>query len=298
MGARGGSHCDFADPGDAWVWAPAGCRLRRFTPLEAQRCLEEPGRRVIIGGSSPQRTLFFDLADVVFPGEVLKYKAHQDLEFPPVCFFHWVPYFTDSVPGCPLDCDLDYQNVTGHIDAFLNATSRSPDDVLVVQAGIHDIFFGSIRTYTRNLPWLAVFLASLKSSGRLKHVLFRIGDAMHLPRGGDQGLVNRGFRSQRMLAAHQFARRVMKEVGVTVLDTLQTTISRPEGTADGYHFNEWACLEDVFRGNAISRVHAHALVTYACPEEGHDPGHDTFPNGHDPGHDPPPQGHDRGDSEL
>jgi len=112
-----------------------------------------------------------------------------------------------------------------------------------------------------------VFLARLKSGGRLRHVLFRIGDAIHLPRGGDHGLVNHGFRAQRMLAAHQLARKIMAEVGVTVLDTLQTTLSRPEGTADGYHFNEWACLEDVFRGNAISRAHAHALATYACSQQ-------------------------------
>ena len=32
----------------------------------------------------------------------------------------------------PLTCV--YHSVTGHIDAFLNATSQSPEDVLVVQA--------------------------------------------------------------------------------------------------------------------------------------------------------------------
>ena len=121
-----GSHCDFADSGDAWIWAPAACRLRRLSPLEAQLCLEEPGRRIIVGDSSPQRTLFFDMADIVLPGEVLKYKAHQDLEFPPVCFFHWVPYYTDAISGCPFDCALDYENVTTHIDQVRPAPRPVP----------------------------------------------------------------------------------------------------------------------------------------------------------------------------
>ena len=36
--------------------------------------------------------------------------------------------------------------------------------------------------------------------------------------------------------------------------------------ADGYHFNEWACLEDTFRGNAISRTAAHIVMQYACDQ--------------------------------
>lgn len=46
-----------------------------------------------MAGASPQRTLFFDIADIVVPGEVVTSKAHQDLEFPPVAFFHWVSAF-------------------------------------------------------------------------------------------------------------------------------------------------------------------------------------------------------------
>ena len=42
------------------------------------------------------------------------------------------------------------------------------------------------------------------------------------------------------------------------------TLGRPEGTADGYHFNEWANLEDTFRGNAIARTCAHVVMHYAC----------------------------------
>ena len=34
----------------------------------------------------------------------------------------------------PVPLTRVYHNVTGRIDAFLNATSRSPEDVLVVQA--------------------------------------------------------------------------------------------------------------------------------------------------------------------
>ena len=40
---------------------------------------------------------------------------------------------------------------------------------------------------------------------------------IHLPRGGDISLVEHGFRSQRMLAALELARRVMLEAGVPIL---------------------------------------------------------------------------------
>eukprot|EP00802_Teleaulax_amphioxeia_P006615 Tamp_06619.p1 GENE.Tamp_06619~~Tamp_06619.p1 ORF type:complete len:879 (-),score=111.99 Tamp_06619:33-2381(-) len=258
-----GRQCDFADMDDDWVWAPLECALKLHSPLEAQNCLEDAGRRVLVAGASPQRTLFFDIADLVLPGDIVTSKAHQDLEFPPSAFFHWVPYHTNSVAGCPLDCQLDYNNVTWHIENFINQTSTGPGDIIVVQAGIHDIFFGSLETYFRNIPKLASLLSRLHRTRRIR-VLFRIGDAIHLPRGGDVSLVEHGFRSQRMLAALEMARRVMIEAGVPILDTLQLTIGRPEGTADGYHFNEWACLEDTFRGNSISRATAHIVMHYSC----------------------------------
>ena len=43
------------------------------------------------------------------------------------------------------------------------------------------------------------------------------GDMIHLPRGGDISLVEHGFRSQRMIAALEMARRVMMEAGVPIL---------------------------------------------------------------------------------
>jgi hypothetical protein len=274
-----GSHCDFADEHDDWVWAPLRCSLRRRSPLEAQSCLEDAGRRVLVAGASPQRTLFFDLADIVLPGDVVTSKAHQDLEFPPSAFFHWIPYHTKSVPGCPLNCQLDYDNVTWHIENYVNHTSHSRGDLIVVQAGIHDIFFGSLDTYFRNIPKLAALLSRLHRTHRLR-VLFRIGmpccdvmlvyarlalacvstrerrpcaralpppllharllagDMIHLPRGGDISLVEHGFRSQRMIAALEMARRVMMEAGVPIL-------------------GEGGCLALMHAGALPSPVHLH-----------------------------------------
>ena len=233
-GERYARHCDFADPHDDWVWAPLECVMVRRSPLEAQACLEDAGRRVLFAGASPQRTLFFDVADIVQPGEIVAEKAHQDLEFPPSAFFHWVPYKTQAVAGCPLACELDYANITWHIEHYINQTSLHPGgaDVIVVQAGIHDIFFGTLRTYYRNIPQLAALLSRLHRRARIR-VLFRVGDMIHLPRGGDLSLVEHGFRSQRMLAALAVAHRVMIEAGVPVLNTLDLTLPRPEGTADG-----------------------------------------------------------------
>ena len=42
---------------------------------------QDAGRRVLVAGASPQRTLFFDLADIILPGDILTSKAHQVLFF-------------------------------------------------------------------------------------------------------------------------------------------------------------------------------------------------------------------------
>ncbi|EKX32027.1 hypothetical protein GUITHDRAFT_148897 [Guillardia theta CCMP2712] len=257
--------CSHADEMDDWVWVPWRCSLPKRVPLEAQQCLEERNRRILFAGASPQRTLFFDVADLILPGDMVKTKAHQDLEFPPSAYFHWIPYDTQDKPGCPLNCLIDYDQVTWHIDKFVNLTSKNDKDLIVVQASIHDIFFGTLDNYFRNIPKLARLLRALLKRQRILP-LFRHGDAIHLPRGGDVSLVKHGFRSQRMIAALEFARRIMKEAGVPILDTLSFTVVRPEGTSDGYHFNEWACLEDNFRGNSISRTIANIVLHYACED--------------------------------
>ncbi len=82
------------------------------------------------------------MADLVLPGDIVTSKAHQDLEFPPSAFFHWVPYHTASVAGCPLDCQLDYLNVTWHIENYVASTSRDAADLLVVQAGMNSALIG------------------------------------------------------------------------------------------------------------------------------------------------------------
>jgi hypothetical protein len=46
--------------------------------------------------------------------------------------------------------------------------------VFATQAGIHDIFFGSLETYFRNIPKLAALLSRLHRSRRIR-VLFRVG---------------------------------------------------------------------------------------------------------------------------
>mmetsp|Transcript_42375 Transcript_42375/g.113336 ORF Transcript_42375/g.113336 Transcript_42375/m.113336 type:complete len:356 (+) Transcript_42375:296-1363(+) len=255
--------CDFGDENDQWVWVPAGCSYRRYSPLEAQECLEETGRRVLFAGASPQRTLFYDVAGVLSPGDVITTKSHQDLEYPPAAYFHWVPYHTDHVSGCPLDCQLDYGNVTWHLKRFVDSQSTGPGDLLIVQAGIHDIFFGSLETYKRNIPRLAKVLGKMKREGRID-VMFRFGDAIHLPRGGDISIVERGFRSQRMTVALRYARQVMEAEGVPILDSLQMTLGRPEGTADGYHFNDFAAEGGRYRGNAIARTLAQIVLNRAC----------------------------------
>ena len=40
------------------------------------------------------------------------------------------------------------------------------------------------------------------------------------------------------------------------------THGRPEGTADGYHFNDFSSMEDRYRGNAIARTVAQVRLGF------------------------------------
>ena len=72
---------------------------------------------------------------------------------------------------------------------------------------------------------------------------------IHLPRGGDISLVEHGFRSQRMLAALEMARRVMLEAGVPILGEHAPTLSRLSCAAWRYR---WVLSVVFFSG--VSRV--------------------------------------------
>lgn len=106
------------------------------------------------------------------------------------------------MPEYDLEGGLDYGLLLENLGDFLRALDPPlrAEDVLVVQASVHDIHLGTLGEYGAHAARLAAFLAALPCG-----VLFRSGDALHIPPGG-RHIVERGLRDPRIRRANELAR--------------------------------------------------------------------------------------------
>jgi len=139
--------------------------------------------------SSQQRTLFFDVSKALGTGQVQPRKYWTNLaatDTVPQLFFHWM------VPEYTAEGELDYGILLENLRDWLGEQLRSPDDILIVQASVHDIHLGTLGEYEAHVQRLALFLSTIRA-----RVFFRSGDALHMPPGG-RSIVERGLRDPRI----------------------------------------------------------------------------------------------------
>jgi hypothetical protein len=93
----GALDCAGAQPqrDDDWVWLPHRCRLRALPPATVSACRDGAagGWRLVMAGSSQQRTLFFDVAALLGSAQVQPRKYWTDLaatDVAPALHFHWM----------------------------------------------------------------------------------------------------------------------------------------------------------------------------------------------------------------
>ena len=92
--------------------------------------------------------------------------------------------------------------LVANLDSWLTDHAANENDSLIVQASVHDIHLGSLDEYAPHVEALAHFLAGLRS-----RVLFRSGDALHMPPGG-RSIIERGLRDPRIQFVNAVAIRV------------------------------------------------------------------------------------------
>lgn len=143
--ALGLSCRDVREEDDDFVWIPWRCRLRTFVKRDVEACAREGGGfSVLIAGTSQQRTVFFDVAKLLGSTENQPLKYWIDLvagDVTPNLFFHWmIPGYDDN------DGFLDYPSLIEGLAAFVKKYARSAQDVLIVQASVHDIHLGSLSS--------------------------------------------------------------------------------------------------------------------------------------------------------
>lgn len=261
--ALGLSCRDVREEDDDFVWIPWRCRLRTFVKRDVEACAREGGGfSVLIAGTSQQRTVFFDVAKLLGSTENQPLKYWIDLvagDVTPNLFFHWmIPGYDDN------DGFLDYPSLIEGLAAFVKKYARSAQDVLIVQASVHDIHLGSLDEYAGHIRNMAKYLAETGL-----RVLFRAGDALHLPPGA-RSIIERGLRDPRIRHVNDIARTVMAEYGIPFIDTHVSTIGRPDKCIDGYHYfdRETETLDElgleICIGNSVARTQAQLLLNFVC----------------------------------
>ncbi len=129
-------------------------------------------------------------------------------------------------------------------------------DVLLIQASVHNIHLGSKSEYQTHITRLAQYLA-----GTGLRVIFRSGDALHIP-SGSRSIIERGLRGPRIRYVNKIAKSIMNQYGILYVDTHMSTIGRPDKSIDGYHYfdRETEDLDsmglEICIGNSVARTQA------------------------------------------
>lgn len=182
----------------------------------------------------------------------------QSTDTSPELFFHWM------IPSYSPDGLLDYESLISGLDEFVKKHAASPNDVLTVQSSVHDIHLGSLGEYAEHVEAMAEYLSRLHI-----RVIFRSGDALHMP-PGSRSIIERGLRDPRIRKVNADARAAMARHGVTFVDTHASTIGRPDKCIDGYHYfdRDTETLDrlglEICIGNSVARSQAQILLNFVC----------------------------------